>query len=640
MKTGAWVVGLAVAVLLLVGAGIFWRRGPGDLDNLGQTDSETYTIERTDYRPPQSPAEDVPVDDRLEDKHTTFDPERVDRRPLGDWRLNLSEAVIRLDVPLVKPDTEAALLALHPSYAAAIDSARSGGAGPEVLPSVNLIDGKAKQFDDGLYAALDQAYYTGLDGTLAGHVQLIRRLYDRVGPQSVAAPYLAAGLRLGGEDVPVASPDETGRRLRVFLRSEVRSKPIGFYTWSPKLSDCFRFLRFFQQPLVGDDLAVARALAEALAEDPALLADYRRALGFYSRLTNPLDGRSVADLIDQAGQLPPNASVAFFPASTSRETELFRKLFPEGLPPGAVLMRELIRRIRSGEVDLTPRPDSGWYDYQVHALETLLVPEAGPEHDKLLLTAAYKKRMLEAFQALMTKRRETHVRQLAPAGSAAPAPLEKVTPRLRVEPCPSYFLRTARAYAFLADVLDSAVGADALKSLHGLREGGQREQDLHAELGSMHALFYGLYLLSCEDIGMVPELREDEPVDRPRCEQEATEWLARWSHDPDLAADTRVAVPLYIDPQRNITRLWATLGVRLTKLEASFARPPRARPKEGPGEWEVVEPPRLETASYLIPVDEFAEVELKGLRTLTRPELRAVCDAEKTKEAIVAALQK
>jgi hypothetical protein len=72
-------------------------------------------------------------------------------------------------------------------------------------------------------------------------------------------------------------------------------------------------------------------------------------------------------------------------------------LFPLGLPPNADLMRELVRRIRSGDVDLKPGPQSGWYEYQAYALETLLLPEKGSEHDKLLLTKAYKKRMLEAF---------------------------------------------------------------------------------------------------------------------------------------------------------------------------------------------------------------------------------------------------
>ena len=67
--------------------------------------------------------------------------------------------------------------------------------------------------------------------------------------------------------------------------------------------------------------------------------------------------------------------------------------------------------------------------------------------------------MLEAFKALMTKRRETHA--LAAKASAAPlaqAAAAQVKPRLRVEPCPSFYLRTARAYAFLAAFLESAVG--------------------------------------------------------------------------------------------------------------------------------------------------------------------------------------
>ena len=111
-----------------------------------------------------------------------------------------------------------------------------------------------------------------------------------------------------------------------------------------------------------------------------------------------------------------------FPPSSTRETELFERLFPNGLPPNANLMRELVTAIRSGKVDLKPRADGGWYDYQVYALETLLLPEKGTEANKLLLTKAYKKRMLEAFKALITKRRETHARQgpprIAPAAMA------------------------------------------------------------------------------------------------------------------------------------------------------------------------------------------------------------------------------
>ena len=54
-----------------------------------------------------------------------------------------------------------------------------------------------------------------------------------------------------------------------------------------------------------------------------------------------------------------------------------------------------------------PTADSGWYEHQAYALETLLLPERGAESVRLLLSKEYKKRMLEAFKALITKRRET-----------------------------------------------------------------------------------------------------------------------------------------------------------------------------------------------------------------------------------------
>src|SRR5687768_6796234 len=86
---------------------------------------QTEVIEHTDYSPPK-PADDGLTDDRLEDKRTTFDPALVDRRPLEGWQINQSEAVTRLDVPLVMPDQERELLVLSPSYRAALRTAQLG----------------------------------------------------------------------------------------------------------------------------------------------------------------------------------------------------------------------------------------------------------------------------------------------------------------------------------------------------------------------------------------------------------------------------------------------------------------------------------------------------------------------------------
>jgi hypothetical protein len=634
------VVGSLVGLLVLLVALLYlaptfmgeWLR-PGRFVN--DVEPETDTVEVTEYHAPQQPPVDEMVDDQLSDKNPEFVPNLVDRRHEGEWIVNASSAVLKLDVPLLLPDQEAALLVLRPSYADAIANAP---ASMKVLPSINLIDGKAKQFDDGLFAAIDLAHFKGLKPKLVSVVSVIERLHERVRPESAASAYLAAGLKFAGVEVKPARPDQVSDWLQRFEASAMDSKPFSFYTWSEDLARVFRFMRFFQQKLPGRSTDLIKELASALGSDPRLLEDYQTTNAFNARLTNPLGTHTLADVGARAGRGEDPASVAVFPSSRSKETELFRRLFPLGLAPGADLMRELIHAIRKGDVDLTPRADGGWYEYQVYALETFLMPEKGQEHPKLLLTGAYKKRMLEAFAALMTKRRETHARSLEVAKVAAAPPLTKFKPRLRVEPCPTYYLRTARSYDFVLNFLVATVGADGLASLYGLKEGGGRARPLLEELRWMRELFYGLHLLSAEDIGMAPALHSDEPVDRAACEATANDWLASYSKDADLKVDTRVSVPIFFDAASGRTRLWTTIGVRLSKLDASYARAPKIKPAQGSDDWREVDPHQLEGSQNVIAVDEFAEAEIRGLQPLTRTEFRQVCDAYKTKAEIVQAL--
>ena len=135
----------------------------------------------------------------------------------------------------------------------------------------------------------------------------------------------------------------------------------------------------------------------------------------------------------------------------------------------------------------------------------------------------------------------------------------RIAPRLRLEPCPSYYLRTARGYAFLSTFLESALEGDTLKTLHGLREGTppERDPDLRTELHAIRDLFYGFYLLSAEDIGLKPKFLEGENINREQCEVLAARWLASFSTDPDLARDTRVSVPHL---RRSLQKRHAALG--------------------------------------------------------------------------------
>ena len=392
---------------------------------------ENVEEEVTDYAPPEPKLEAELADDQLTDKNPTFIPDLIDRRPEGAWRLNASSAVLRLDVPMLRPDADAALLKLRPSYAAAMANAPDA---TKVLPSINVIDGKAKQFDDGLFAAIDLAYYKGLRSRLESHVVLIKRIHERVAPESAASAFLAAGLRIAGSEVKTHRPDQVASWLSRFESDAMHSKPFGFYTWSGELTQAFRFMRFFQQPLPPNPRGLIADLARAVGADKKLLEDYKRVNAFYAKLTNPLENLTLADVLERGGKYEGPQAIALFPSCRSKETELYRRIFPKGLPQGADLMKELIQAIRKGTVDLAPTPASGWYEYQIYALETFLLPEKGPENLKLMLSKSYKKRMLEAFQALMTKRRETHARNLAEAKSEAPFPQATVKPGFGLNP--------------------------------------------------------------------------------------------------------------------------------------------------------------------------------------------------------------
>ena len=385
-----------------------------------------------------------------------------------------------------------------------------------------------------------------------------------------------------------------------------------------------------------------RASSCVFKADQIVLQQYLAVHAFYGKLTNPMMCLPIDALVDTItkasdGEL---GDILVLRSGAHRETELFNQIFPSGVPAGANLMSALIRRIRSGEVNLAPSEKSGWYQYQVYALQTMLLPRKVQESEKLLLTAEYKKRLIKAFKALITKRRETHSRQLAESTAKSIDPLGRgeVRPRLRVEPNLTFYLRTARAYGFLQNFLLATVGAERLAAMSGLRKGGRREMKLGDELEAIKLRFYGFYLVGCEDIGMRPKFLKDEPVDWDAARQTALAWLESFSEDPDLACDTRVSVPIYIDPISQKTRLWGTLGVRLAHLETSYARYPKVRPKDRSDDWQDVKSYQIGGARFVIPVDAFAEFEIDGLDALTREEFRKTCDQYKTKEKIIEAL--
>ena len=622
---------------------------------VGCLETEATVIEKTVYHAPAANPADEFADDVYDaNAAPAFVPDRVDSREVKGWSVNLSAAVTKLDQDLLKPDSDEELLNLYANYRDAIQSVQTPVV--SVLPSINLIDGKAKQFDDGLFAALEQHWFQEHAAEFPGDLTFLKELAAAVPSDSRAAAYFAVGLELAGIKIPATNQASMALFKSRYTSDLVQSKPIGFYTWNEKLQQCYRVGRYFQMEFELDDNDWMQPVIRAIQTKSELQATYRQILARWARLSNSPSRLTVLDLAENSTGKDlvrvrrqrnlTTSTVSLFPPGSNRESELTRRLFPSGFSAKQDIMRELVKAIRSGTVDLHPTENSGWYDYQVHALETLLVPKRGEESKSLLLTGTYKRRRMEAFEALMTKRKETNVlRSKSPATIEAarltPAPLETFSPRLRLEPAPTYYLRMARSYRFLNKALHEFVPASQLTTLHGLNEQGTRKQPLLEELRDIERFFYGCYALSAEDIGLGLNVTEDEQALLGESRNIAENWLTNYIDDPDIAVDTRVIVPVAEDLKRGIISVWATPGIRFSRLKTNYVpeAPPRVRTSDGE-EWTALKPEQLREATYLLPVDEFVSVQVPSSRILNRKEFQGLCNEAKTKDEIVQRLQR
>ncbi|HOU89868.1 MAG TPA: hypothetical protein PLU22_02420 [Polyangiaceae bacterium] len=607
-------------------------------------------------------------DDDIADKHPTYDPARtIDEDFDGcTFTLNKSASVTRLSITELEGDDAALAGRIFPTRTEALAAL---GARP-VIPSMEVVNGALKPFNDGLYAAIELAAEDGSSGSPIAKAALFRELLaalverSQSGPASDrasatrAATDLAAAAELGGEtpSAPDAILDAVPELVGEFEANPGLSRPIGFYTWLPALERIFARDRFLQsagdRPSAIGDFAAA---ALVLDGDPTLREQYQRTLDLYAGLTNPLvsytpldlvphlDGDSLANVDGIAtsftGAHPDfgfdncEVRLAYLPASSSPETELFQSIFCDGGPPDNFI-DTLIETIRSGAVDLTPTEASGWYDRQLYALETLLLPERAAESDHLLLTREYKEKLVETFKSLITQTRETHVKQLAIATMDGAPPSEvDVYPLLPIEPFPTFYLRTARAYAFLHQLLRSVMGEEFLAAAGRVLEDGSRHPTpLGEELTEQTNLLYGLSVVAARSIGMAPEITAEELADTTSeaVEALARDWLASWRDDADVARDPRVIVPVArVD---EVWSYWAVVGVKVFRMRAEFY--PGYEP-EVVNAWCTLKD-FVPFEPYLL-MEQMVEVKRTGT-PLTRDELREICDAHDTVEAITAAL--
>lgn len=509
------------------------------------------------------------------------------------------------------------------------------------LPA-SVLAQKAKVFDDGLVAAAELAVQQGRAG-FPSKATLLRTLCEALANDSAGGPVhevALAAAQLGGLAPEIPAELEAGvhRRIEEFLALHARSTPVAMYSWTPELAALFRQDRMLHSQVAGASDA-ARAAA-VLRADPGRWSAYEAALSFHAGLTNPLVGADLRALGDPSRSAP--ETLAILPPSRTHETELPKRLFHGEPPPaGFDLAGTLVREVREGRLDLAPRPASGWYDHQAWALEPLLAPERTVESARLVMREPYRGVLEALFKSLLALARETQIKQVE-----TPVLMSSVERKdepdfvpvdLTVEPLPTHYRRRAESYGFVHGVLARTFGPAGLATLHRLTPTGPVAAPLAAELDTLLALHHGAYLVSCRELGMDPEPLAGRDAARDAATFEA--WHGALEHDPDLATDLRMMVPVYHDAIRNRTRVWAVLGWSTHRLSVGLERTPAYRVLDA----RTGRPPRGRADVRLVGGSFTAVyplcVELDVSRVLDREEFRRLCDREGTPERILAALR-
>src|SRR5450432_1123770 len=140
----------------------------------------------TDVTESQSAVSDMQLeDDRIEDKQSTFDPTRTVTETFDYCQVTLdkSATVTKLDIVPFAAAESALDGKLFPGRTQALAAAATIASGEDVIPSMEVVNGYLKPFNDGLYAAVELAAENGnaaTGGTAPNKRLLLTTLLSRV----------------------------------------------------------------------------------------------------------------------------------------------------------------------------------------------------------------------------------------------------------------------------------------------------------------------------------------------------------------------------------------------------------------------------------------------------------------------------
>lgn len=459
-----------------------------------------------------------------------------------------------------------------------------------------LIAQKAKSVSDGIVATLEALSSDG-DSEHIGIIPWLSAIHRHLS-DTEARERIGAALDIAHRGTTLASCASE------ILQDPVRSRPLGFYTWNASLEHAFVRDRFLQLALGEHE---ARAIAFAISRDAILADGYAHHLRRTARLTDSLSISSLEGRIRRArsashSQTTSSVNVfvpaeAIFPPSWALEN-----LYPSILA--------FFQAVRTGECNLVPGNNSGFYTYQRVALTALLSPEKTEEARGRTVNQQYREALERLAGVVFFFGRETHVKHLEPAPGAAASPHSPkrvLHPGLTIEPLPSFYRLTGVAFRFLREVVVEGWGVAALEQRQ-MRAEGKIVATVGEGISEVIALCESAEKLSIAEIAGAVD----------GCDNRALRaHVATLRSDKDATGDARGMVPLSeVDPATGKLRVAAFLGWESHPLQIVITHIKDLPPETG-----------LDSEWHPIPVPVVREVWIDPEELQDRSRFRALWDS-------------
>jgi hypothetical protein len=631
---------------------------------------EEIKLEEVRTSPDVSPLTGAVVGDVLATKVTR--PLNFDESIEAPWKfqdneINISNAVMNVGLDLVDPKTEPTFAKLYSSPAKVREAAATLDKGVEsLIPSASMLFAMARDFDSGVLGTLDLSLVDGKNDAKIGLIDLIEKIFNKLEKTDQVRTFLAAALEIAGRKVDVFPEEVTRRNIwlnRYRNLRRVASPPVDFYTWNKDLVRAYDVETFLQDEFPRKQWFMAYQLARTLSkeENADLLQQYRFIVEAFDLIYLPKRVFTIDDLTKfkivgdesilemfrkRAGM---NYRIMFLPPSWRREQIFFLEMLPLGVVPGLDPMSELTQRSMIGYVSFIPpsgRP--GLEQFQALAMDSLLAEKSSLESDKVLFSLPFKERLIAPYYAVTKEVADS-------SGLVTPQPWKptdetKISPKFRVEPVPGFYIRTARAYNYMTKAAFAILGPQAVRQVKRiLPDGTESDKPLFDELRAIQRLFYGLYIVTCEDLGTPPTFEAGDEVEKEVCRAEAIEWLAHAFDSKEASNDHRFISPM-IDRRDSekkqgdvLVMTWANCGYQLSKMTSSFVpeRGPQIRANKEGAIWGSPSSSELGESKYLLPVLRFRMMELVNRGSLPSNEFQEICDKaegdpDKAAEALMA----